>query len=162
MHGEATSHSRVRVSIQEFTSGGELYIGGIEAAKHASAGPKRLGINCICECRDGSSERQDRGHEPHRIVAPAGTLHIKVPASRLMHWDRRFGASITEAYTPLFEALNQGRKVLVHFKNGRHRSAQVCAAVMSAALDVDVEVACNWIWQRRRIVEWYVLSGPPS
>ncbi len=162
MHGEATSHSRVRVSIQEFTSGGELYIGGIEAAKHASAGPNDLDIDCICECRDGESERQDRGHEPHSIVVPAGTLHLKVPASRLMHWDRRHGATIREAYQPLFDALLQGRTVLVHCKNGRHRSAQVCAAVMSAALDVDVEVACNWLWQRRRIVEYFVLSGPPS
>ncbi len=148
--------------IQEFTSGGELYIGGIEAAKEATEGANTLRIDCICECRDGSSQQQDRGHVPHTVVTPLGVLHLKIPASRLMHWDRRFGKTISEAYQPLFDALVQGRTVLVHCKNGRHRSAQVCAAVMSAVLDVDVEVACNYIWQRRKICEWYVLRGHPS
>ncbi len=148
--------------IQEFTSGGKLYLGGIESAVEATEGPNLLGIDCVCECRDGSSEHQGRGHVPHTVVTPLGVLHLKIPASRLMHWDRRFGKTISEAYQPLFEALVQGRTVLVHCKNGRHRSAQVCTAVLATALDADVEVACNWLWQRRRIVEYFVLSGPPS
>jgi protein-tyrosine phosphatase len=151
------------VVIQEFTSGGELYIGGIEAAKEATEGANTLRIDCICECRDGSSQQQDRGHVPHTVRTVAGMVHLKIPATRLMYWDTSpSGKNITDAYTPLFDALLQGRKVLVHCKNGRHRSAQVCGAVMTTVMGVDVEQAQNYIWMRRRIVEFHVLPGHPS
>lgn len=149
------------VTIQEFANGGKLYLGGWEAAVHATEEENLLGINCIVECRDGASEFQGRGHHHHTVVAPAGVLHLKVPATRLSQWIPRGRAY--EAYEPVFEALGQGRVVLAHCLNGRHRSAQVCAGVMIGALNSrDPEEAFNYIWLRRRIVEWHALPGPPQ
>jgi protein-tyrosine phosphatase len=142
---------------QEFTSGGRLFLGGLESAEHACAA-NILGIEVLVDCRDGPSLLWDRRRRPHRLNVPSTIQRLHVPATHLSAWWP--AAVIVKAYEPVFRALAAGKQVLVFCINGKHRSAKTCTDVVCSQLQ-DSDAAMNHVWLRRKIVEFVSLAGPP-
>ena len=93
------------------------------------------------------------------MLPPAGVPHLKVPASRLAR--ALLPGDLNRGYGPSFRALAvPGTRMLVHCKNGRHRSAQVVAAILFGILGGDPEYVLNYLILRRSPVQFHALAGP--
>jgi hypothetical protein len=136
-----------------------IFLGGWEAALAVCEGNNPLGIKCLVETRDGRSEQQDRNGNHHVMMPPAGVHHFKVPASRLAR--PLLPGALQRGYGPCFRALAvPGTRMLVHCKNGRHRSAQVVAAILFGILGGPAEYVLNYLILRRSVVQFHALAGP--
>lgn len=144
---------------QELANGSMIFLGGWEAALAVCEGGNPLSIRVLVDTRDGRSEFQARDGSPHTMVAPEGVKHLKVPASRLARWV--LPADIEKSYGPLFQQLAVPQtNMLVHCKNGRHRSAQVVSGVVLAISDGSADDVMNFICLRRAVAEFHALQGP--
>jgi hypothetical protein len=141
------------------TNGSLIFLGGWEAALAVCEGDNPLSISCLVETRDGRSEQQDRNGNHHVMVPPAGVHHLKVPANRLAR--ALLPAGLNGGYGPSFRALAvPGTRMLVHCKNGRHRSAQVVSALLFGILGGDPQYVLNYLILRRSPVQFHALPGP--
>ncbi len=141
------------------TNGSKIYLGGWEAALAVCEGGNPLLITCLVETRDGQSEQQDRNGNYHAMVPPGGVTHLKVSASRLAR--HLLPSALRQAYGPIFRALSvPGTRMLVHCKNGRHRSAQVVSALLFGILGGDHQYVLNYLIMRRAVVQFHALAGP--
>ena len=143
---------------QEYTSGGRLWLGGLESAELA-CGPNILGIEVLVDCRDGGSLKWDRRKRPHQLDVPDTIDWLNVKATELSAWwpARR----IVNAYEPLMRALAAGRQVLAYCIDGKHRSAKTCTELVCGESQ-DSDAAKNHVWLRRKLVEFTSLPGPRS
>ncbi len=141
------------------TNGSQIFLGGWEAAVAVCEGGNPLSITCLVETRDGHSEHIDRNNNHHTMMPPVGVTHLKVPATRLsVHI---LPSVLTGAYGPIFRALAvPGTRMLVHCKNGRHRSAQVVSAVLFGIVGGDPQNVLNGLILRRAVVQFHALAGP--
>jgi hypothetical protein len=141
------------------TNGSLLFLGGWEAALAVCEGGNPLGITCLVETRDGNAELQDRNGNYHLMSPPAGVLHIKIPATRMAR--HLLAAQVRAGYGPIFAALREdGTRMLVHCKNGRHRSAQTCSALLFGIIGGDPQYVLNYLILRRSAVQFHALAGP--
>jgi hypothetical protein len=141
------------------TNGSLLFLGGWEAALAVCEGGNPLGITCLVETRDGNAEFQDRNGNFHRMSPPGHVLHIKIPATRMAQY--MAPARVRAGYGPIFEALRvDGTCMLVHCKNGRHRSAQTCSALLFGIIGGDPQYVLNYLILRRSAVQFHALAGP--
>jgi len=69
------------------------------------------------------------GKNYHQLDVNSLTVEIDMPRAQ-------------ELFSPLFEALSEGKRVLVHCINGCHRSAQVAATSLRPFMD-SVDMAMN-------------------
>ena len=139
-------------------NGSRIYLGGWESALAVCEGGNPLSITCLVETRDGRSEFEGRGGRHHVMVAPDGVTHLKVPASRMARWV--LPAVVEQTYRPLFAQLAEpGTNMLVHCKNGRHRSAQTTAGVLFGVMGGNMDDVLNYICLRRAVVEFHALPG---
>jgi hypothetical protein len=140
------------------TNGSLVFLGSWEAALAVCEGGNPLQITCLVETRDGQSEHQDRNGNYHLMVPPGGVTHLKVPASRLSR--HLLPSVVRHAYGPIFRALGvPGTRMLVHCKNGRHRSAQVVSALLFGTLGGDHQYVLNYLILRRAVVQFHALAG---
>jgi hypothetical protein len=137
-----------------------IYLGGWEAALAVCEGDNPLNISVLVETRDGPSEFMDAYGRAHTMMPPAGVTHIKVPATRLSQ--HVLASVIRECYSPLFRLLSGPCRMLVHCKNGRHRSAQVCSAVLFGIVGGNAQDVLNHLILRRSVVQFHALQGPRS
>ena len=139
---------------KEFSSGGKLYVGGVEAATRARLS-NELGVSLVVDCR--GDETQGRHRSTHVLPPlPPGVRNISLPS-------RQFGGyfnvkRVPAVFQPIIEALRRGETVLVHCVNGRRRSTQGCTAVISPFF-VGVDSAWNLVWSLRHLAEFSCLSG---
>ena len=139
---------------KEFSSGGKLYVGGVEAATRARLS-NELGVSLVVDCR--GDENQGRHRSTHVLPPlPPGVRNIFLPS-------KQFGGyfnvkRVPAVFQPIIEALRRGETVLVHCVNGRHRSTQGCTAVISPFF-FDVDSAWNLVWSLRHLAEFSCLSG---
>jgi hypothetical protein len=113
----------------------------------------------LVETRDGKAEFLDRDGRHHRMSPPWNVQHIKIPATRMAQYMPP--AQVREGYGPIFEALRvAGTRMLVHCKNGRHRSAQTCSALLFGIIGGDAEYVLNYLILRRSAVQFHALAGP--
>jgi hypothetical protein len=140
------------------TNGSQVFLGGWEAAVAVCEGDNPLCITCLVETRDGHSEHLDRNGNHHNMMPPVGVTHLKVPATRLSH--HVLPAVLIRAYGPIFRALAvPGTRMLVHCKNGRHRSAQVVSALLFGIVGGDPDYVLNYLILRRSVVQFHALAG---
>jgi hypothetical protein len=150
---------RDRELAQEMTNGSIIFLGGFESALAVCEGQNPLQITCLLETRDGNSEFENRNGRRHVMAPPLGVQHLKLPATRMSKYVQV--AVIRNAYLPVFASLGvPGTRMLIHCKNGRHRSAQVTAAIMFGMLGGDPQHVLNYICLRRSAVQFHALPGP--
>ncbi len=141
------------------TNGSSIFLGGWEAALAVCEGNNPLHITCLVETCDGPSEMQNRNGRFHRMSPPGGVRHMKIPATRMAQ--NMLAQRVRQAYEPLFAALAvPGTMMLVHCKNGRHRSAQVCSALLFGIMGGSAEYVLNYLIFRRAAVQFHALPGP--
>ena len=105
---------------------------------------------------------------PKGRIRPGGDGHqplaLLYPATELSQQYRRGGEWKHEMMhtfiSPVLKALSRGYNTLVYCKNGRHRSNQLCQAII-VACGVLPDDAANFMSLRRNLVEHNYLPGPP-
>ncbi len=85
--------------------------------------------------------------------------HLEIPATLIAPYMQV--SAMRTAYEPIFAILPvPGSRMLIHCKNGRHRSAQVTSALLYGMLGGDPQYVLNYIGQRRAAVQFHALPGP--
>ena len=139
---------------KEFSSGGKLYVGGLEAATRARLS-NELGVTVVVDCRgDETSGRHRQTHVTPPL--PPGAREFKFPSKQFGGW---FNVKrILVVFGPVIEALVAGETVLIHCVNGLHRSTHACCALVSPFFDT-VDGAWNLVWSLRHLAEFSCLAG---
>jgi hypothetical protein len=141
---------------QEFTTGAILLVGGLEAAMEVLSGPNIAGVDVVFDCRgDPTIGRHRTVH--HLPPTPPGVTMRHIPATSLSGFV--MNSRFVEAYTPLAEAIQQGRRILVFCINGKHRSAQTVTMAITPFFTT-VSAAMDHVFFLRNIVEFTSLQGP--
>ena len=159
------SRTRAFCHLQEFTSGGKLFIGGLEAAQAAASGHLPF-LDLMVECRGSVSQGYDRNKQPHRLPEPSAVAKVFHPATKLT--ERKEGTPWTptqkqvkrmvKSLTPIMNCCALGDEVLVYCLNGANRSGQT-GTFMVASCTGDWQLATNHVWRRRHLVDYTSLDG---
>ena len=134
-------------SQQEFSNGGRLYLGGIEAYEEVCQG-NAANIQHLCDCRgDNKIDRLGRHHDWRKKI-PKGVSYQQLQLNRLAVIESRarghiaptlkYAHEFQERFQPLLDAVARGESILVFCVNGKNRSPTAVLIVYAVFLQKDM------------------------
>ena len=136
---QAYNWARPLTPLADYSSGGALFVGGIEAMIMVSEGTIDF-IDTVLDCR-GDPSRRRPGARAQGVDAgsnwPPYVQYENIPTNRISLIDLdTYLKCMDEGHQLLdciFGDLAKGRRILVACMNGAHRSALICAILLSGS-----------------------------
>ena len=101
---------------QDFVGGGAVFLGGIEALDLLEQG-NPANIEVVVDCRGRPNDRSGNTRE---VPSGLGLDIVHLPATNLTKQENRW--ELRRGFEPIYQHLKNGKDVLMHCVNGKHRS----------------------------------------